>query len=441
VIRSKTTWVRVMAATLVLSLAAASSASAAFSKPSSDPFFRYTGPTPLAQISPGTVLRTRTIPYHVGGNPLPFRATQVLYRSTGMRGQPTVNVTSFVKPWRRGGPKRLVSYHSFYDSLDPDDGPAAAIAGHRSLGTLIPDVETLMIFSFLRDGYTVAIPDTEGLDAVFGAGPEYGMNALDGIRAVLSDPTSGLNPDTPVGLIGYSGGAIATAWGAELAPAYAPDINDQIVGAAMGGVLVAPANNLKYVQGSRVWTGVMPMALIGVARAFGVDFTPYLNEYGARLTAKLRRATIVDALGQYPGLTWADVTKPEYPEPENVEVFVRLANKLILGTYGTPTAPLFVGQGAGGQTEGTSASRPGIGPGDGVMIAGDVRTLVRQYCQRGTRVLYRQYEQLSHTGATGPWRPAAVSWLRQRFIGALAPENCASVPPGNSLAPMVARSR
>ena len=48
-------------------------------------------------------------------------------------------------------------------------------------------------------------------------------------------------------MLGYSGGAIATEWAAELAPTYAPDaldVNARLIGAVIGGVLVDPAHNL-----------------------------------------------------------------------------------------------------------------------------------------------------------------------------------------------------
>ena len=129
---------------------------------------------------------------------------------------------------------------------------------------------------FLADGYTVIVPDTEGQRADFAAGPEYGMNTLDSIRAVFSpSSTVGLPDDAKVAMLGYSGGAIATEWAAELAPTYAPDVNARMIGAAMGGVLVDPAHNLHYVEGTWFWAGVMPMALVGIARAFEkTDFTP-----------------------------------------------------------------------------------------------------------------------------------------------------------------------
>ena len=76
-----------------------------------------------------------------------------------------------------------------------------------------------------------------------------------------------------------------------------------VASAAIGGVLVDPAHNLHYVEGSLSWAGVMPMAIIGVSRAFHIDLTPYLSEYGKSLYAKLEKASIAEVLAQYPGLT------------------------------------------------------------------------------------------------------------------------------------------
>src|SRR5271165_1201623 len=317
--------------------------------PEQDPFYAYQGSIPLASIAPGTVLKTRALPYHVAGLPLPVNAVQLLYRSTGEIGQPTVNVTSVLQPPLRLGPATVVSYQSFYDSLNPEDEPSYAISGGLTLGGLIPAAESGLIAPALLAGETVVVPDTEGESADFSAGPEYGMNTLDSLRAALSSPATDLTGTRKIGLIGYSGGAIATDWAAELAPSYAPDVNSDIVGAAMGGVLVDPAHNLHYVDGSSVWAGVIPMGLIGISRAFEVDLTPYLSEYGLELYDKLQRASIVQVLGSYPGLTWAQLARPQYPSPESVPVFVQLANQLVMGSHGTPTAPLFIGQGAGGE--------------------------------------------------------------------------------------------
>jgi hypothetical protein len=428
-------------ATIALSLLAAAlvlvapAAQAAPPTPEEDPFHHYAGATPLAEIAPGTVLKTRTLSYHVAGVPLPVKAVQLLYRSTSELGEPTVNVTSVLKPPLAVGTPQVVAYQSFYDSLNPADEPSYAISGGLTLGGAIPQVESALFGPELLAGRTIVIADTEGEDADFAAGPEYGINTLDSLRAALASPATGLSSTRKIGLIGYSGGAIATEWAAELAPTYAPDIDAKLVGAAMGGVLVDPAHNLHYVEGSLSWAGVMPMAIIGVSRAFHIDLTPYLSEYGAQLYAELEKASIAEAIAHYPGLTWAELAKPEYATPESIPIYVHTVNQLIMGTGGTPTAPLFIGQGALGELEGTPGDKPGIGEGDGVMIAGDVRTLAREYCERGDQVLYDQYP-LGHITAAVPWIATAVPWLEARFAGAPAPQNCASIEPGNPLTPI-----
>ncbi len=408
----------------------------AVAPPEQDPFYTYSGTRPLAKIAPGTILKARVVRYHVIGLALPIRVVQLLYRSTGQLGQPTVNVTSVLRPPLHAGVAKVISYQSFYDSLDRDDEPSYAIAGGVTFGGLLPTAESALIVPALLRGYTIVVPDTEGQSADFAAGPEYGLNTLDSLRAAFHSRAAGIRPASRIGLVGYSGGAIATEWAAELAPRYAPSINRRIIGAAMGGVLVDPAHNLHYVDGSSVWAGVMPMAIIGVSRAFNVDLTPYLSDYGLELYNRLQHASIAQVLGAYPGLTWTQLAKPQYATPESVPAYVRVADQLIMGTGGTPTVPLFIGQGAGGELEGTRGDKPGIGPGDGVMITGDVRTLAREYCDRGVTVQYTQYDTLAHTSAALTWLPEAGNWLQARFAGTPAPHDCDQIPAGNPLDPI-----
>jgi hypothetical protein len=400
-------------------------------------FYDYTGSTPLARIAPGTVLKTRTLSYHIAGIALPVQVVQLLYRSAGALGQPAANVTSVLEPPVPPlGSARAVSYQSFYDSLNPADEPSAQIAGNVTLGGLVADAESVVIAPLLLQGYTVIVPDTEGQKADFASGLEYGINTLNSIRAATSSPLTGLTTATPIGLFGYSGGAIATDWAAQLAPSYAPDVNRQLVGAAEGGVLVDPAHNLTYVDGSSVWAGIIPMSIIGIARGFHITITPYLSSYGLQLYAALQKASIANVLGQYPGLTFAQLVKPQYANPDSIPVLVKVENKLNAGLRPSPTIPMFIGQGANGTLEGTPGNKPGIGPGDGVMVAGDVRTLARHFCVSGTAVDYTQYDALSHISTFPVWAPAALAWLGGRFAGTQAPNDCAQIPPGNSLAPV-----
>jgi secretory lipase len=405
--------------------------------PEQDPFYKYEGSAKtLKHTAPGTVLKTRTGTFHIAEIPSPITTVQLLYRSTSELGKPTVNVTSVLLPPVPLGTSTALSYQSFYDSLNTEDEPSYAISGGFSMGGDIPQAESVLIAPALLAGETVIVPDTEGEEADFSAGPVYGYNTLDSLRAALSSPATGLTSSTKIGLAGYSGGAIATEWAAQLAPTYAPEINSDIVGAAMGGVLVDPAHNLKYVEGSSKWASIIPMSLDGLSRAFHLDLTPYLTAYGQELLAEDQHDSITNE-EETPGLTWSQVVKPEYPTPESIKVFVSTANKLIVGRGGTPTVPLLIGQGNGGEEfEGTPGNKPGIGPGDGVMIAGDVRALAREWCGRGVAVKFTEYQHLGHIEGAAPWLPEAAAWLTERFLGLAAPQNCSEIAPGNSLAPL-----
>lgn len=400
-----------------------------------DNFFSYADTSALKAKKPGEVLETRTLQYRVAGIPTPVTAIQIRYRSTDAKSRAVSNITTVLKPPGAQRPNQAVAYQSFYDSLDPAHSPSRSVAGNLTFGGLINDVEAQFIVPLLTLGYPVIVADTEGQRANFAAGPEYGYNTLDSLRAAAQVNSTGITSATRIALLGYSGGAIATNWAAALAPSYAPDVNKQLIGAAEGGVLVNPARNLGYVDGSLGWAGVAAMAITGVGRSYDIDFGPYLSDYGKSIVARMQRASIAEVLFQYPGLTWRQLTKPEYADPQSVPPFVAATKKINLGSAPTPTIPMFIGQGANGILEGTDGNKPGIGAGDAVMVAGDVRALARQYCATGNRnIEYTQYDLLSHVPTMAVWAPAALIWIFDRFAGKAAPSNCGQIAPGNSLA-------
>ncbi|WP_174906894.1 lipase family protein [Burkholderia diffusa] len=402
-----------------------------------DPFYTYTGATPLKSIAPGTVLNTRTVTYHVAGMPTALIAQQLLYRTNDAQNRPVVNVTSVIRSPVSNG--RAISYQSAYDSLNPYDEPSQVIAGDRdvtkiiNVGTLLYSAESIPLSTLLLLGYNVIVPDTEGQTADFAAGPEYGMTTLDSIRAALNTPSTGLAPTSKVAMIGYSGGAIATNWAAQLAPSYAPDINKQLVGAAEGGVLVDPAHNLRYVDGSIVWGGVAAAALAGLSRGFGFDLTPYLSDSGVAVFNDIQNQSLAYILPKYTGLHWATLFKPRYANDINsIPAYVTYANKVNAGLAASPTIPMYIGQGTAGVLDGTFGSHVG----DGVMLAYDVRALAQKFCASGVPVVYTEYP-LEHAGAIAPWVAGMLPWLYDRFGGKAAPSNCAltALLPSNSLAP------
>jgi dienelactone hydrolase len=399
-------------------LALCGSASAAPSVPSQDPFYSYSGS--LSGVAPGTVLRSRTVIFELENLSVPVKTTQVLYRTTSELGAPIADVATVIQPLVGLQAHKLVSWQMAYDGLASNCDPSFAIQGGTPTeGT--NTYEQALLVPLLAAGYPVVTADYEGESEDFVAGRMEGMGTLDGIRAaeqLLKLPAAG----TQVGIVGYSGGAIATDWAAELAPSYAPALD--IVGAAYGGITVDLAHNLPYVNGSPVWSGAIPAALVGIARGFDINLSGFLSPHGMQIAEKVGTTCLGADLGAYPGLTYQSLLKPQYTNIDQVKPALDAINDLIMSTGGTPREPLFLGV---GNADGT---------GDGVMVAADDEALAHTYCQRGVPVQFTVYKGDDHATAAVAFLPAAGQFLLERLAGLPFTSGCSSIGAGNSLAPL-----
>jgi Secretory lipase len=387
--------------------------------PSYSAFYAYKGLTPLRDIAPGTVLKKRTITVTIDDNDLPFKADQLLYRTTGQLGQPTVAVTTLIRPIVPVGTK-IVAYQEAYDALGSECDPSYTLAGGNPADGTGGDEAAVMAL-YLTAGYYVDVSDYEGTNNDFVAGQESGYGTLDSIRA--SERDLGAPASTDVGLVGYSGGSIASEWASELAPTYSPGLH--IVGVAEGGIPVDLAHNLNYVNGSPAWSGVIPAVVLSLARAFDVNLTPYLSAYGEQITQQVQGECIESFLGAYPGLRVQQLLKPQYQDFLAIPVFRKIVNTLLMGSVGgRPAGPLFMGV---GDADGT---------GDGVMVTEDVEGLAHDYCTRGVNVQFNIYRSQDHDNAAIPFEVEAAAFLEQRFLGIPAINGCSTIGTGNSLAPL-----
>ncbi|HEX7355913.1 MAG TPA: lipase family protein [Mycobacteriales bacterium] len=434
----------VTAATTVL-VGAAPAHAAGPTLPSADPFYQYANTAqgkagvPLASIPPGTVLAERTVDLGLGtqtaptptGLPLPATlpttAEQLLYRTADEQGRPSVTVTTVIEPATGAVAPKIVAYLSFYDALSGKCDPSFTLQGGDpgSANQTLTEAEQALVEAYAADA-VVTVPDFEGEGLDWTAGYEAGYDTLDAIRATesyLEAPAS-----TDVGLTGYSGGSIAADWASELAPAYAPELN--IVGVAEGGIPVDFAHNLVYINGSQDWSGVIPAVLEALGRAFGLDLPTYLSPLGMQLTAKDRTECIGEFSGTTPGLTIAQLLKPQYQDILHVAAFDDIINKLIMGTApGHPKGPLLMGVG--------NDPKNAQGQGDDVMVTADVEALAHEYCSQGVQVEYHEYQNSSHEQAALQFEPEAIAFLQQRFAGVpFTTSSCASIGPGSSLAPL-----
>ena len=318
------------------------------------------------------------------------------------------------------GTTKIVSYQTAYDALGSECDPSYTLQGGNSSYSTAKDEEQV-ILAYYNAGYTVVVPDYEGEQLDWGAGQESGYGTLDSIRATES--LLGLSAkSTPVGMVGYSGGSIATDFASELAPAYAPELD--IAGAAEGGLPVDYFHNLAYVNGSTDWSGVIPAVLVSLARAYKVSFTPYLSPYGAQVTSQVADECINNFAGNYPGLTIQKLLAPQYQDYLKLHDLVAIGDHMIMSDTGTPKGPLFIGVGHSDAT------------GDGIMVTADDEALAHTYCERGVSVQFNIYSGADHTNAAVPFEAGAFTFLTQRLNGATVPNGCGSVGAGDSLAPL-----
>lgn len=249
--------------------------------PSMDPF--YQPPAGFETQAPGAILRQRSIvPAFSGVIPDPIEAYQLLFRTTAINGSAIAGVTTVFKPLI---PKtdRFISFHTAYDassvSCDPSYQYQLGVVQSQQYAGITTELEFLMIQIYLAQGYVVSAPDYEGPDAAFTPGRLEGMVTLDSMRAVAHfGETVGLTTENPMIFgDGYSGGAIASGWGASLQSTYAPELN--IKGWAQGGTPANLTGTLLYIDDSPN-SGFLTVAVDGLLKpsAYGAQLQPLFNE-------------------------------------------------------------------------------------------------------------------------------------------------------------------
>jgi hypothetical protein len=272
---------------------------------------------------------------------------------------------------------------------------------------------------YAAEGYNVVTSDYEGEDLAYGAGQQSGYETLDAIRAAekwLGVPEI----STPVGMVGYSGGSIATEFASELAHTYAPTLD--IVGVAEGGIPVDLFHNIAYVDNpGSSWAWVIGALMVGLVRGFDIHaIDNFLTPQGIAVV----KADRTQCVGHFTDLTIKQMFKPQYQDFTKVSLFVGILDRLIMSRTGTPRAPLFIGNGLSDSI------------GDGVMVAKDVQQLAYTYCRRGVPVEFHLYAGLSHVQAGQPFLEQAQAFLTQRFEGLPLQDGCSDISPGDSIAPM-----
>ncbi|WP_310962530.1 lipase family protein [Nocardioides terrisoli] len=371
-----------------------------------DPFFD--APDGLASLSPGTVIRSRQVRLAFLGlvTQRGLDAWQLAYRSTDLDDAPEVAVTTVVVPHSQdpAGPQRLVAYQCAIDAVSDRCFPSYALRlGARAWGAL-PQLELMLIGGLLDRGFVVTMSDHEGRHGYFAAPREPGYRVLDGIRAAMAFPPLGLGPTTPVGLFGYSGGGMASAWAVEMAPHYAAEL--PLVGAVLGSPVGDPAEAFIKLNGG-LNAGLPALVVSGLRHAYpGLAETlrRHATAAGIRRLEALQQMTTVGAVVRYAFDDFDDFLESPLAdvlaEPEVLAVF----DDLRLGVE-TPQCPLLVVQATHDQ----------------IIDVRDIDTLVATYVEGGARVSYLRDRLSGHITLMVLAMPAMLGWLEDRFAGVEEP--------------------
>lgn len=238
-------------------------------KPSDDPF--YVAPANISAYKNGDIISWRPTPQEIRTIYVPVNikdSYQFLVRSTDSFGNPNAVVTTLLVPYSPD-PTKLWSYQIAEDAATLNCAPSYAIQFATQLN-IEQQAEMIILETGLAKGWYVVVPDYNGPKSTFGAGWQSGHAVLDSVKAVLkSKDVTGLNSDAKVQLFGYSGGSLASGWAAQIQPDYAPELNSQLIGAALGG-LTANITQVAVRCDGEIYAGLVALALRGL-----------LNEYSA----------------------------------------------------------------------------------------------------------------------------------------------------------------
>ncbi|EXK25257.1 hypothetical protein FOMG_18076 [Fusarium oxysporum f. sp. melonis 26406] len=404
--------------------------------PSKDPW--YSAPDGYEDKEPGTVLRVRPTPGNltqvVGNSSATYN---VLYRTTDSQYRPIWAVTTLYIPKLSSNStaallfnqSALISYQIPYDSADMDASPSYSVytAGNASSVQLFNAALGLGVF--------LNVPDYEGPLASFTAGVISGHATLDSIRAVLSLGLGLNSTSSRVALWGYSGGALASEWASELAVQYAPDLQETIVGAAIGGLTPNITAVLESISGKKS-AGLAPSAILGITSQYP-EVQKYVlsqlkidgpNNKTGFLAAE--NFTHAEAGAAYEGVDIFDFFKNPDALFRDPRVRRMIKRDGIMGYHGVPQWPIFAYQ----------AVKDEISP------IKNTDKLIERYCEVGANILYQRNSVGSHSQEFLLSAGTAIQWLATALSGRYAQtyktEGCTiqNVTRNNTAIPLKKRS-
>ncbi len=369
--------------------------------PAEDPF--YEAPMGFELTHPGTVLRSRDVELgFLGLIPQRVNATQLLYRTTDRLGRAQVTATTVLVPPNHspGDIRPMLSYQCAIDAVSARCFPSHSLRHRAKLIGCFAQFEYLMIAAALAEGWLVSVPDHEGPHGIWGAPYEPGYYVLDGLRAVLGSSRFGLASDTQIGLWGYSGGGLASAWAVEVHAEYAPELN--IAGAVLGSPVGDLGNTFRRLNGSALAAlpALVVTALMKTYPHLNRVIEQHTTDEGHALLKRLEGMSTLGAIVRFFKKDMDDMVHPPLEEliamPEVQHVFedIKLGKAI-------PTTPVLIVQAVH----------------DSVIGVEDIDELADTYTAGGAQVTYHRDKLSGHILLHPMSAPMTMRWLIDRFAG------------------------
>uniref|UniRef100_A0A0L0NY35 Triacylglycerol lipase n=1 Tax=Candidozyma auris TaxID=498019 RepID=A0A0L0NY35_CANAR len=386
--------------------------------PSDDSFYEV--PQNISGYKNGDIINVRNTPVQVRSLIFPMNVKnswQVLIRSEDTFGNPNAFVATILEPYN-AIPSKVWSYQMWEDANDIDCAPSYALLSGASYDTINSQTEIPIIQYGLSKGWYVVVPDYEGPKSAFTVGRQSGQAILDGIRAALSSGYfTGIDKDAKVGLYGYSGGALASGWAAQIQPLYAPEIKDHIVGAAIGGWVTNVTSTALAADGT-LFAGLIANGFNGIYSEYSqykdvldrnLDAGKKADFYKAKLLCLVGSATKYLFQKFFLGINPYIIPGEDYFNiPINQKIFANITAALTKED-GVPEIPMFVFHGQDDQV--APVEQP--------------TRAYENFCSWGAPSIEWSLGANSGHGlellfGTG----AGLAWLEKRFDGHLPIEGC-----------------
>lgn len=386
--------------------------------PSEDDF--YSVPENITEYSNGDIIAFRAVPSMIRALYYPLNVVnswQFLIRSEDSRGNPTAIVTTVIEPYN-ADPSKVISYQFAQDSHGPNCAPSYAMQFNADfIDSLEIQVEVYLMEVAITRGWFVVIPDYEGLGGAFTAGRRSGNAVLDSVRAALaSNDITGIDPDAKVALWGYSGGTIASGWAAQDQPEYAPELEENLIGVAMGGQV----SNLTSVLGAdgTIFAGFIPLAIWGLLSEYP-EYENLLHELTTNKTypmmKEIENKCLVPAILSFAFQTVFVGNHPLVPEGmaffDRDDIHAIMVNNTLARNEndGVPTMPVFVFHGFH----------------DELVPVVNSQRVYDNWCDWGIESFeYAVSNTSGHIVEAVEGSGAAIKWIQDRFDGKPAIEGC-----------------